>query len=59
MKGLRVKLFSCLVVVCLAVALLVVGIWAAGTQTINENNETISLTFSRSGGHQGGGSSEV
>ena len=35
MRSLRVKLLSCLVVVCLAVALLVVGIWAAGTQTIN------------------------
>ena len=31
----RVKLLSCLAVVCLAVAMLVVGIWAAGTQTIN------------------------
>ena len=35
MKGLRVKLFSCLAVACLAVVMLVVGIWAAGTQTIN------------------------
>ena len=35
MRSLRVKLLSCLAVVCLAVAMLVVGIWAAGTQTIN------------------------
>ena len=28
-------MLSCLAVVCLAVAMLVVGIWAAGTQTIN------------------------
>ena len=39
MRSLRVKLLSCLAVVCLAVAMLVVGIWAAGTQTINLKGE--------------------
>ena len=39
MKSLKVKLLSCFAVVCLSIALLIVGIWAAGTQSINLRGE--------------------